>query len=196
MRSLKKKNKYFLSFVMTFIITLSFFLIEPNDQKTEEILAKKNTKASSDKVISLKDINIKKKSGMRKPASVSLNLNNKTIKRRYIGSSIPKDKIVLLNSESKDWRKKYKHNFLRMVKEDKVKDFKITLKESLIKVTRNSGRYIEHVIISYKKPNGDPFSFEAYIDSESGRVIQSWNQTRYEFKNPTVFKATGYKYKK
>lgn len=117
-------------------------------------------------------------------------------KREYVGSFSNLKNITFINKVDKNWKKKYKHNFQRMVKGQNFSNFKVKVKKSIVKVKGNIGRNLEHVIISYKKPNGQPFSFEALIDSESGHLVQTWNKTQYEFKKPFKVKAEKYLYKK
>ncbi|MBT4791145.1 MAG: hypothetical protein HON90_06205, partial [Halobacteriovoraceae bacterium] len=78
---------------------------------------------------------------------------------------------------------------------DKVKNLKVELKRSFIKIKKRSRQSVEHILVSYTKPNGQPFSFEAHIDSNTGSTIQVWNQTHHEFKKSVKIKASNFIYK-
>ena len=109
--------------------------------------------------------------------------------RQMVGALSAPKKIVYTNKINKNWKKNYTHNFLRMAGVKKVHDLKIQTKKSLLKIKDKTGTYLEHIIVSYKKEDGLPFSFEALIDSETGSVVQSWNQTRYEYNKRYSVKA-------
>jgi hypothetical protein len=53
-------------------------------------------------------------------------------------------------------------------------------RQSLLWVEKNQGRNIEEVVITYILPDGQQNSAQAYIDSETGEVIQTWNRTVHE----------------
>ena len=108
--------------------------------------------------------------------------------RKILGHhNINTDAIILTNKISKNPLIKYQANFERMLGDQKAKNFKIELKRSVIKLSSNKfGRYLEHVLVSYIKPDGEPYSFEAYIDSQTAQVVQSWNKTHYEFRTPAA----------
>ena len=67
---------------------------------------------------------------------------------------------------------------------------KLKRKRSLIKKENKSSRRLEHVIVRYQSPSGNPFTFEALIDSETGVMVQSWNKTRYEKRLPIALDGT------
>ena len=52
---------------------------------------------------------------------------------------------------------------------------------SYIKLVGRKARYVEKVLISYSsKFNNTPSSFNAFVDSETGRIVQTWNRTIHE----------------
>lgn len=58
------------------------------------------------------------------------------------------------------------------------------LKIQYVKEVNFKGNTHSHVIVSYQHPvTYQPFSYEALVDRNTGAIIQTWNRTRYEFKN-------------
>ena len=102
----------------------------------------------------------------------------------------------ITNKVSKDWKEKYTKQFQRMAAIKDLKDFNVELKRSIVKVSANTGTNFEHILVSYIKPNGQPFSFEALVNSETGTMVRTWNKTRYEFKKNYKIEASKYLYKK
>ena len=187
---MKKHHKKSLSFVVIAAAVTTFLLITPSKTTNEiaEIEIEKQTKGMKKDPV--------KKGPSRSIASLPTPSHAEPTKkkREFIGRVKNAKNVRLVNEESDDWKEKYQHNFMRMLGDQKVTDFKIKLKKSIIKVHNNVGRHLEHVVVSYKKPNGDPFSFEAHIDSATGQVVQTWNKTRYEYREPARLKADGHKF--
>lgn len=187
---MKKHNKKFLVLFFTISIGI-FFAIQPQNSRNE--LAKEEIKKQT-QGLATKTMNSTSKAH-RAPASIpKITTTGKTsTKREVIGSFTDLNNIQIVNKEDKNWKQKYQKNFLRMIGNEPVKDFKIELKRSILKVEDNVGHALEHVVVSYTKPNGNPFSFEALIDSANGQMVHTWNQTRYEFKDKVKLKAQGRK---
>lgn len=57
----------------------------------------------------------------------------------------------------------------------------------VIDVHNGKGRYMEEVIITYLKKNGDRSSYRALVDSSSGEVLETWDRTIQE----QLFKKRG-----
>lgn len=180
---MKDKRKILFFIVIALAIT-TLLIIRPS---TKNITAKYETK---------KDQHPKKQSKWqdRSIASVPQAKKVKKIANRVVIGDQKAEKISYSNSVSKDWKTNYAKHFNRMLYGQKVQDFKVKVKRSVVQVKNSIGRNLEHVIVSYKKPNGDPFAFEALIDSETGMMVQSWNKTRYEFKRPYKIEGSKYKY--
>lgn len=172
---MKKSNKK--RILITFCLgALGFLIINPTTEQTPL----HNT------------VKIKTKTPSRAPASIK----PAEVKREVIGEAPAKiDQINISNKINDKWKKLYESNFLRMVKGHEVKDLNIELKRSLLQIKKGSGQNLEHIKVSYTRPDGKPFSFEALVDSETGRTVRTWNQTRYEFKKPVKLNATGRVYR-
>ena len=125
----------------------------------------------------------------RKIAAISPPL--KVIKAELVGiteselKNMPKSNI-----RSEKWEQKFREKFAQIDNSLQKNSIKITHKRSIIKKENKSARNFEHILVSYRLPNGNPYSFEALVDSESGTMKQSWNRTRYERRTPTKLDGT------
>lgn len=188
------KKRVVLPIVFLFSVGL-FLLIQPKYSKQE--LAKKELARQVKKgdVVSKK---VGPKENYRKIASIppkNPSVKRASIKtpedRTVIGNINNQDNLIVVNKVSKNWKEKYQQSFLRMVNSHEVKNFEVKLKKSILKVKENTAQNLEHVVVSYTNAHGDPFSFEALIDSATGQSVQTWNKTRYEHKHPPKLKARG-----
>ena len=86
--------------------------------------------------------------------------------------------LEMINSPKPNWKELMGAELMRFQSEGT----KVMVKEefSIIKITDNKGRYIEQVIISYIVPNGKRNSFKAFVDSETGAVLDTWDNTIHE----------------
>ena len=129
----------------------------------------------------------------RVPAATKAKLGLKKIGDRIIiGDKVQKtNDIKYINETNPEWQTAYTKKLLRLGKGKKISQLNVEHQKSMVEVKRKSARNLEHVRVSYLDENGNPFSFEALIDSETGSMVRSWNQTRYEFKKPIVFSTEG-----
>lgn len=182
-----KKNKKSILVLFT-VGVLCFLIINPSEERKSPVVVKK---AKPQPKIKRAPASIKPEKAAKKPASVPIPPSREVVGEPIMNTATLKKS----NKVSEDWKEKYTKNFLRMLPKDQaLKDFKIKVKKSLLKVKNNVGRNMEHIVVSYKKPNGYPFSFEALVDSETGAVIQTWNKTRYEFNDTVKLNPAGKRY--
>ncbi len=94
---------------------------------------------------------------------------------KYEDSSTP---LKMINEPKKNWKELMGHELMKF----QVDGTKVMVKEefSIIKITDDKGRYIEQVIVSYLVPNGKRNSFKAFVDSETGAVLETWDNTIHE----------------
>ena len=153
------------------------FFHQSNSVKTKTTVVKKEKKTSPKRV----------------PAAMKAKLGLKKLgDRLIIGDKVQKSEdIKYINKTNPEWQTAYTKKLLRLGKGKKVSELKIEHQKSMVQVKRKSARNLEHVRVSYLNENGNPFSYEALIDSETGSMVRSWNQTRYEFKKPIVFSTEG-----
>ena len=134
-----------------------------------------------------------KKSSQRSIAAI--NPKKSKDQRKRIGGLVNQPIINTINAPKKTWKTKYKENFFRMGHNAQIKNFEIKHKKSATLVKRNIAKNVEHILVSYNLPNGDAYSFEAYIDSQTGQLVQAWNKTRPEFKKGLNLSGQGKVYK-
>ena len=95
------------------------------------------------------------------------------------------------NEVSEQWKERLGKELMRFMR-PQTKSFIRREKSAIIK---HKGKYlnVEMVSIKLKSPEGRHFGYNAYVNSETGKVIQTWNRTIHEdlSKNPLRLKATG-----
>lgn len=193
-----KKTKFLL---LCFSLTL-FFLINPSQTSKKETAMTQESHQKEQIAKSTKQ----KDQMKRSPASIKKvtaplyqkkNTNPIVDTREYIGKFKDISQLKFVNKISLDWEDRYKARFFNNIPEDqKIKNFKIEKKKSIVKVKNNSARNLEHIIVSFNKADGSPFAFEAMIDSDTGSMLHSWNKTHSENKNPVKLKVAPYAYKR
>ncbi|MCO4793947.1 MAG: hypothetical protein KC493_09550, partial [Bacteriovoracaceae bacterium] len=114
----------------------------------------------------------------RKPSSLSPNLPKViTIDgRELIGKSkTPAKNLKWTNKFNPNWKKVLGNKLLRFQKHTT----KVLVKrnKSVIQVKNDRGRLMEHVTVSYLLGGDDISSFTAWVDSETGELIRTWNKT-------------------
>lgn len=80
-----------------------------------------------------------------------------------------------LNRPSEDWKGKAAGKLLRF-QDPSTKLFMMPQK-SLVKIEENGARYVEIVEVKFLTKKGKRTSYSALIDSQSGELIRSWNQS-------------------
>jgi hypothetical protein len=124
----------------------------------------------------------KEKKGRRAPASVKKPVvEKKSVKNRTWNlkpdQKLPK-KITFLNEPKKEWRDLLGQDLMRFLR-PKTKVF-IKNQGSHTILKRNGGLHVEKVHIKMQSPEGRQYAYHAYVDSETGKVIRTWNQTIHE----------------
>ena len=94
------------------------------------------------------------------------------------------------NKRVSDWKQKFLNTLKVQNSDIAMNAVKIKHKRSIIKKENKTSRNLEHIVVRLKLANGNPFSYEALVDSETGTMIRSWNKTRYERREPTVLDGT------
>ncbi len=80
-----------------------------------------------------------------------------------------------VNSYNSKWQEKLGNLLLKF----QEPDTKVLVKKnkSVIEIKNGKGRLMEHVTISYLLKGDDTTSFNAWVDSETGQMIRTWNKT-------------------
>nr|BDT28209.1 hypothetical protein BHI3_16750 [Bacteriovorax sp. HI3] len=86
--------------------------------------------------------------------------------------------LKMLNAINPDWKEIMGEDLMRFQPEDT----KLMVKEEVpvIKIVDGKGRFLEQVIVTYLKKNGDKNSFKALVDSETGTIVETWDRTIHE----------------
>lgn len=139
----------------------------------------------------LKEVRKEPQSPSRKVASIPTQTSViKKYKDRKIVGTFKADKdFPITNKVNKEWKQLAFNKLNRYLKDDT----KMTIEpvKSAIFVKHNIGRYVEHVKIIFKKENGLVSAYDAYIDSQSGNVIRTWNRTKIEYRDNYKFSSKG-----
>lgn len=61
-----------------------------------------------------------------------------------------------------------------------MQELKITPLESLIWVHEGKSLNVETAKISFKAPDGREISFKAMVDSQTGKILQTWDQPVFD----------------
>lgn len=90
------------------------------------------------------------------------------------------ENLTAVNSYNPEWRNKLANELLRF-QDPHIKVY-INKVESVVKIHDYQARRMEHVNITFliDEDRRHFQSYSALIDSETGRVIQTWNQTIHE----------------
>lgn len=122
------------------------------------------------------------KAKKRRPSSKKKEVRYETYqKREIIGTT--KKKIASLkkiNRPETKWKENLARNILRGRDSKDVSVF-IKKEKSFIRKERDGIRYIEQVVVNIKKTNQGSTGYRAYIDSETGKVLQTWDRSVHEY---------------
>ena len=102
-----------------------------------------------------------------------------------------KDRLDFINEENPDWKEELSRKLLDTLDENPT--LKVIKEKSLIKILGKKAQYIEQAIVIIEYENGKENSFRALIDSETGKIIRSWDRTIHENfgKRPTGLTPSG-----
>lgn len=108
--------------------------------------------------------------------------NYKTFKGRRILGNLKNNynlnEMNFINSTADDWKSKLSKKLLKH-RERKAKLF-IKSEKSVIKIQNGSARYLELVAITFLFKGDDSNSFKAFVDSETGEILQTWSQSIHD----------------
>ncbi len=116
---------------------------------------------------------------------------DKVLKRELFpkNSSIDLSKLEYMNKVTDKWRSKLSNNLLRFQKPDT----KVVIKtqKSMVILNKKKGQYVEEVAISFINENGLINGFSALVDSETGKILKTWNRTTWLIKKQHGMKYQG-----
>ncbi|MBT7610499.1 MAG: hypothetical protein HN576_12140 [Bacteriovoracaceae bacterium] len=135
----------------------------------------------------------KKKSLIPKRSLSSVQMkpkNYKTYQGRRIIGHIKKDMndINFINKVEKTWKDKLSEKLLQH--RDRQAKLFIKSENSVIKIQNGSARYLEQVNITFLFKGDDSNSFKAFVDSETGEILNTWNRSIHDKVNVKAIKFT------
>lgn len=88
------------------------------------------------------------------------------------------EKLPMLNTINPHWKENLGMELVRF----HSSDTKVLIKkeESLIRIQNGKGLFTERVVVSYLNGDNPISSFKALIDSDSGKIIETWDNTIQE----------------
>jgi hypothetical protein len=192
---MSKKHQYFIVTVFFLLITIVIKYDKINNILVTETVWKTFKKQKSDLIVKYPSTNKELKVINQKQAKVTPNkaLN---IKSKRSPSSVPRsmkklfglplvgiknvkdEDIIMINEKDDNWEESLGDELLRFhPSETKVL---IRNEGSYIKLVGRKAQLVEKVLISYTLKFGGSNSFHAFVDSGSGKIIQTWNRTIHE----------------
>lgn len=88
------------------------------------------------------------------------------------------NELNFINKYNNEWMKLLASDLLRF--QEKETEVYIYPEKSVVKIIENNNAmFLEEVIVTFKTKSG-PRSFQALINSETGKVIQTWGRTHYD----------------
>lgn len=86
--------------------------------------------------------------------------------------------LAMINRVNPDWKEVMGEDLMRFQPDTT----KLMVKEEVpvIKIEDGKGRFLEQVIITYLKKNGDRNSFKALVDSDTGAIVETWDRSIHE----------------
>lgn len=168
---MRKKIKYLLLLIPLFLIFLIYQKTEKNFKKIELSGEKNPDKSDTVKITEDKQI--------------------KDFKRQIIYLSPSSKKILSFTNKKNDrWMDLAQDNLLKF--QEPSTKVKIVHLEGVIFSKYGKAQLAEKILVSYLNQNGLVSSFNAYVDSETGRMIGlPWNKTVVENKNIPRIQASG-----
>jgi len=90
----------------------------------------------------------------------------------------PNTPLTFINQTDPDWENHLSNHIMRFMPPETIAYFK--KERSYIQIQGGKGRYMEEVVITYKRPNGVMTSFSASVDGQTGAIDHTWNKTILE----------------
>ena len=173
---MKGKKLFFLTFLI-FVFSLIYFFNQKNKKP------RVHTKIEKEQV-----------SKKRNPSSIKVTPPKKTKVKSYkkerkivANTDIVPSKINYTNSVNPKWKNKLKTSYMRFHSKG---DMKLNIKhvKSILEVDKkNNGRNLEIVTMTFRK-EGEFNRFKALVDSETGKVLRTWDRTIHMNKNELTLK--------
>lgn len=181
-----KKIQIFLGVVGILAITFTYQYFKNVQQQEFREIAKAD-KEQKEKDIEQGETKVPPTRGIASvpKASIITKFKDRTI----VGSVTKNSDFPISNKVNKEWEKLAYKRLTAMI-EPGVK-LEIKKVKPVLFVQHDIGTYVEHVKIVLKKKNGLKSAYDAYINSQTGGVIRTWNRTKFEIRPKAFLKAQG-----
>lgn len=93
------------------------------------------------------------------------------------------DNLHVSNTVSEDWQSKVEVA-LKLQGGDALKDVSIKKVESLVWIYNGVALNAESIEVTLKNEKGERTSFRAMVDSQNGKILQTWDQPVFDPINP------------
>ena len=181
-----KKIQLFLGVIGLLAVTFTYQYFKDVQHKEFKELAKAN-KEKKEKDVEQKETKIIPTRGIASipKASIITKFKDRTI----VGSVTKKSDFPISNKVNKEWKKLAYKKLTAMIHPD----VKLEIREvkPVLFVQHDIGTYVEHVKIILRKKTGLKSAYDAYVNSQSGAIIRTWNRTKFEIKPKPFLKAKG-----
>lgn len=187
MKKNKNRIKKFLGITTVLAVTFSYQYLKKIQHNEFREMAKINNA----KVIKSKNQKSLKTAPSRNIASVATSSIITKFKNRQVVGLLGKEKknFIINNKINKDWKKLALNRLNKMVGQN-IK-LEIQNVKPVLFIKHNMGKYAEHVKIILKKESGLKSAYDAYVDSQTGAIIRTWNRTKFEIKPKFLLKSHG-----
>ncbi len=131
---------------------------------------------------------LKKKIKSRKQSVIQEKMSKKIPPKRHGRILIGRDaerfkhskaKLPLINAPHPLWQKLAIRNLLRHRAKDA--NVEIQVLGSYIRIKNGKGRFVEKILVTQSKKGKEGSSFNAIIDSQTGRILSTYNRTINEY---------------
>jgi hypothetical protein len=156
--------------LLTLLLFIGIFFIKKN----EPLIIKNTSSHKADK---------QQTSAPLPVANVAEQKEVKEIKeaKKHDSPSLAPKKYV--NTPAADWKEKL-HESLLLQAGKSITDIEIKKEKSLVWVRDNNPLLVESVLISVKNNQNEQSSYRALVDAQTGKVLETWDQTIYEPADP------------
>ena len=182
--------KHWILLLSVTMMSTSLFILTLTQQGDDQVVPQTTLEIKENKF----ENKIVKKENKKSPARSLAAISPAKVKNDnfvYLGlKEKDLEKFPLTNKVSENWESKFSTSFQKSLVGVQAGSFQVKKQRSIIKKVNKSSRIFKHVIVRYRNALGNPYSFEALIDAETGSMVQSWNRTRYEKRLPIALDGT------
>ncbi len=117
----------------------------------------------------------------RAPAAINKFAGRLIREKRVLTGDVNKDlededtELQMHNAINPEWKDNLGKNLI--IGQDENTKVLIVEQTPVIEVRDGKGRYMEEVIITFLKKNGNRSSYRAMVDSSSGQILDTWDRT-------------------